>query len=124
MKWKPVIVLLSVLLFFPQTARAQDPLNVLGTGVAVAAVFQSSMQAIDRVVALAFDRLDMTLLTAALEARATLNASRLQFADATTTSVDELDDQQRRILSDVQLLGNGITENVHDVASELVMGTN
>ena len=124
MKSRLATLLILGLILLPQPSRAQDPLHTVSPVLAVGSVIQSSMDAIDRVIALALDRLDMTLLSAAMEARAILNASSLQFADAATTSVDELDDQQRRLLSDMQALVKAITSDIHKVAAELLMGQN
>ena len=54
----------------------------LEAAMAAGSVINQTKEAIEEVVDLAFDRLDMTLLAAAMEARATVNSASLQFQDA------------------------------------------
>ena len=96
----------------------------LESTMAVGSVINQTKDAIEEVIDLAFDRLDMTLLAAAMEARATINSASLQFQDALTTSVDELDTQQRRILEDLNRLNSAAEESLESVAEEFRAGTN
>ena len=105
---------------FPISLEAQG----LESTMAVGSVINQTKDAVEEVIDLAFDRLDMTLLAAAMEARATINSASLQFQDALTTSVDELDTQQRRILEDLNTLNSAAEESLESVAEEFRSGTN
>lgn len=96
----------------------------LEAAMAAGSVINQTKEAIEEVVDLAFDRLDMTLLAAAMEARATVNSASLQFQDALTTSIDEVDSQQRRILEDLNTLNVAAEESLETLAEELKSGTN
>ena len=90
----------------------------------VESVFNLLQSGIEDVIELAFDELDMALLTAAIELRATLNSLRTHFQDASTTAIDELDGQQRRLISDLKRLNEAMGTNLQDFATELRAGSN
>lgn len=96
----------------------------IASALSVGSIIDQSKEAIEDIIELAFDRLDFTLLAAAMEARATINSASTQFQDTLTTSVDELDSQQRRIITDLQSLNSDIEDSITKVSGELRQGTN
>ena len=116
------MVVLAVFLFIPR-ADAQD-LTPDPTSLPVGAILEQAEDGISRLVSMSFDRLDLSSLLVAMEMRATINALRVQFQDGLTTSVSELDGQQRRLITDLQTLSTAMTEDLVGVAAELQTGTN
>ena len=92
--------------------------------LSVGFILDAVTDGINEIVNLAFDRLDLILLTAAMETRATINAARLQYTDVLTTSIDEVDGQQRRIVSDLKRLSDDVDADLSGVSEEVRSGTN
>lgn len=115
-------LVLSVFLIISNTAMisAQGAVAAMSVG----SIIEQSKEAIEEIIELAFDRLDFTLLAAAMEARATVNSASTQFQDSLTTSVDELDSQQRRIITDLQALNSDFETSISKVSGEIRQGTN
>lgn len=119
-----MIVALSFLTASPTASFSQSlPSSVLPL-VSVETMLQQSADAIERLISVAFDRLDLALLTAGMEARATINSTRVQFRGSMTKSITELDGQQRRVIADLQELVSAIDANIDQVAGEFRTGTN
>ena len=124
MKLRLALTIFAVLTISPQMMHSQVAAATIPPALTVATVIDAVNESVNRIVEVAFDRLDLTLLKAAMEARATINAARMQFGDATTASINELDDQQRRLISDLQTLNDAINENLTKVVQEFNAGTN
>ena len=104
-----VPLVLGLLSFAHPLAVAQDepdePLAALfGENVLVRFVLSEVEDILDRTIDSAADRLDLSLMRAALEAAALVNQVSTQFADNLDQSVDQLDGQQRRMVSDIASL--------------------
>ena len=76
----------------------------------VGQVISAVQDAVEELITEALDRFDATLLRAAMEARVTVNQVTIRFDDVLEHTVDELDDQQRRIISDLYSLADRITQ--------------
>lgn len=87
-----------------------DPITIgtIATGVAkgasVSNTINSIKDAILEVIEYAFDRLDQSLMLAAIEARNTINQSAIQLQDVMDSTFEELDDSQRKIITDLDRL--------------------
>ncbi len=65
-------------------------------------IISKAKNAADDLIQSAFDRLDLTVLQAAMEARALVDEVASSFQDVMTSTIDELDEQQKRAISDLQ----------------------
>ena len=119
-----VLIAFSIMVVCPTVSYSQSSTGSALPLPSVETVLHQSTDSIERLIAVAFDRLDMTLLAAAMEARGTLNSVRVQFTDSMTKSITEIDDQQRRLISDLQELISAINTDVNAVAKEIRTGTN
>ncbi len=86
----------------------------------VGQVISAVQDAIDELIAEALDRFDASLLLAAMEARATVNQVATQFDDVLERTVEELDGQQRRSISDITSLATRLTNTASSDVSSLV----
>ena len=86
----------------------------------VGQVISAVQDAIEELIAEALDRFDASLLLAAMEARATVNQVETQFDDALERTIEELDGQQRRIISDITSLATRLTQTTSSDVSSLV----
>ena len=124
MKSRLAIILICGLMIFPQTMPSQISASTTLATETVESIFNSLTKGVDRVIQRAFDRLDMTLLNAAMEARATINAAKTQFDDSLVKSIDQLDGQQRRLIEDLKTLNTALHANISDVSKEFRDGIN
>ncbi len=116
------IISLAVILFIPSVDAQSTNSNL--TKLPVGAVIEHVEESINRLISTSFDRLDLSSLLIAMELRATINALRTQFQDTLTTSVSELDVQQRRLITDLQALSASMNNDLTGVVTELRDGTN
>lgn len=107
---------------FPGSSHAQEPVSAIAGAVSLGSVIDQAKSAIDEIIAQAFDRLDQSVLLAAMEARATINAAATQYDEARSRSLDDLDAQQRRIASDLQRFSASTASNLEGVIGELRAG--
>lgn len=124
MKFRIAIILICGLMIFPQTMPSQISASTTLATETVGYVFDSLTKGVDRVIQRAFDRLDMTLLNAAMKARAIINAAKTQFDDSLVKSIDQLDGQQRRLIENLKTLNTALHANISDVSKEFREGIN
>jgi len=92
----------------------------LGSALTVGQIINQASDAADDLVTEGFDRFDSSVLLAATEARATVNQVSLQLADSINLSVEQLDSQQRRVISDLESLTTTITEAIAKDVADIV----
>ena len=119
MKMTRVLVLLLVACASSITGVSHAQLPEASSAHSAQSVIQSAQNAVDQLITNAFDRFDLSVLFAAMEARAVINAIGLQIQDATTTTIDELDGQQRRLVSDLSTLSSSIAREMTQVSRPL-----
>ena len=93
-----------------------DPASTLTTG----AVIEAAEAAVDDLMEEAFDRLDLTVMQVAMEARATVSQASTNLKNVLSHAVDELDGQQRRAVSDLQTLTTVLQRELAKNAKDLV----
>ncbi len=123
-KFRLVLAVVAGLTVFTHYAHGQDTMTQIGTPLSVGSVINSAENGIEDILDLAFDRLDAALMAAVMEARATINASRLQFSDLLSTSINDLDGQQRLIIDELINLSDAVQRDLLSVAKEVRDGTN
>ncbi len=94
--------------------------NELAPGLFVGGIIDDTQDAVDELIEEAFDRFDQSLLLAASEARATVNQASLQLAEVMHLTVDQLDGQQRRLVSDLDSLTKKIAQSIASEAADIV----
>ena len=111
-------------MFFPQIVNGQISASTPLVAETVESIFSSLSKGVDHLIQRAFERLDLTLLNTAMEARATINAAKTQFDDSFAKSIDQLDGQQRRLIEDLKALNTALHTNISDVTREFRDGIN
>ena len=101
----------------PSYAQLEDK---LASALFVGEVIDAAQEAVDELIEEAFDRFDQSLLLAASEAKATVNQMSLQLTDAVYLTVDQLDGQQRRLVSDLDSLTTKITQKIANETDDIV----
>ena len=118
------LFVLFIAVFLSQTSIAQDldpSITGLPSDMTVGQVLQDAFDAADELVTEAFDRFDTSILVAATEVRAIVNQASLQLNDYTSLTLNQLDAQQKRTISDIILLTNTVSGTITDDISELAI---
>jgi len=104
-----------LLLFFTSQYGYSNPLLV-------GEVIDQSKNAVNHLIENAFNRLDLTVLQAAIEFRATINQSAISLQNVTNFTINQLDSQQKRIVNDLQnferLVSNDSEKFIKEMISE------
>jgi len=82
-------------------------------------VVESAIESVDNLIQKAFDRLDLSLLQAGMEARATIKQAEFSLRDVMDHGVDKLDSQQRKLVSQLQSFKRLIDDDAQKVLREI-----
>lgn len=96
--------------------------SLKSTSLTVGHIINQTKKAVDELIQSAFNRLDLTAVQAAMEVSSLVDGAAEDLKDVLTFAVDELDGQQRRIVSDLQnferLVATDIKRAMEEVREE------
>lgn len=118
----PLVAMENIMFFFKKLSLIFVLLSMSSVSyanIAVSAVVEQAKEAADDLIAHAFDRLDFTLLQTAVDTRATINEASYNLKDVMGYSIDRLDGQQRRLISDLEQFKKSVSKDAKATLDEL-----
>lgn len=109
-KYTTSVLFIVVIFFGSHSVQA----NIL-----VSTIIDEATTGIDNIIEKAFSEMDLTLLKAALEARATIDSAADNLEDVVGYTFDRLDNQQKRIVEDLKEFSRMWTSNSTKLLEEL-----
>jgi hypothetical protein len=91
--------------------------------ITVGSLISETKDAVEELINTAFDRLDLSVLSGAMEMRATVNQASIIFNDSLDKSVEEFDGQQQRVIVDLQNLQTMIDKDINGVINNIKNGS-
>jgi len=109
-------LMMYVIIVSPYSTPAySDPVTAVTAGLIIDNVSES----VDKLIQTAFDRMDLSLLQAGMEAQATVKEAETSLKGVMDHSVDRLDEQQRKLVAQLQHFERLIANDAETVLKEI-----